>query len=120
VVCHGIPDDRQLLDGDIMNVDVTVFLNGYHGDTSRMYCVGARRLLLPPAARCFSSWALSHADPVGGSTRRSAHRGTQARQGAESRRASNGGPGWRCALPERDEDAGPSRCPCSHPLHPWV
>lgn len=40
VVCHGIPDDRQLQDGDILNVDVTVYLNGYHGDTSRMYYVG--------------------------------------------------------------------------------
>jgi hypothetical protein len=40
VVCHGIPDDRPLQDGDILNVDVTVYLNGYHGDTSRMYHVG--------------------------------------------------------------------------------
>ena len=39
-VCHGIPDDRPLEDGDIVNVDVTVYLNGYHGDTSRMFYVG--------------------------------------------------------------------------------
>ena len=40
VVCHGIPDDRPLQDGDIINVDVTVYLDGYHGDTSRMFYVG--------------------------------------------------------------------------------
>jgi Metallopeptidase family M24 len=34
-VCHGIPDKRALRDGDIVNVDVTVWLDGYHGDTSR-------------------------------------------------------------------------------------
>ena len=39
-VCHGIPDDRPLQEGDIVNVDVTVFLDGHHGDTSRMYYVG--------------------------------------------------------------------------------
>ena len=39
-VCHGIPDDRPLEDGDIVNVDVTVYLNGYHGDTSKMFHVG--------------------------------------------------------------------------------
>ncbi|MCP5404806.1 MAG: type I methionyl aminopeptidase [Pseudomonadaceae bacterium] len=41
VVCHGIPSaDEILKDGDILNIDVTVILNGYHGDTSRMYTVG--------------------------------------------------------------------------------
>jgi methionyl aminopeptidase len=40
VVCHGIPGDKQLDDGDIMNIDVTVILDGWYGDTSRMYCVG--------------------------------------------------------------------------------
>jgi methionyl aminopeptidase len=34
-ICHGIPDSRPLQDGDIINIDVTVFLDGYHGDTSR-------------------------------------------------------------------------------------
>lgn len=37
VVCHGIPSDRKLQVGDIMNLDVTVNLNGWHGDTSRMF-----------------------------------------------------------------------------------
>ncbi len=50
VVCHGIPGDRRLEDGDILNIDVTVILNGWHGDTSRMYAAGtantrARRLM---------------------------------------------------------------------------
>ena len=40
VVCHGIPGDRELKDGDIVNIDVTVILDGWHGDTSRMYPVG--------------------------------------------------------------------------------
>eukprot|EP01025_Chloroclados_australasicus_P015526 TRINITY_DN1745_c0_g1_i1.p1 TRINITY_DN1745_c0_g1~~TRINITY_DN1745_c0_g1_i1.p1 ORF type:complete len:366 (-),score=33.87 TRINITY_DN1745_c0_g1_i1:302-1336(-) len=41
IICHGIPDSRQLQDGDIVNIDVTVYLNGYHGDTSRMFYVGS-------------------------------------------------------------------------------
>jgi len=40
VVCHGIPGDRVLMDGDTLNIDVTVILDGWHGDTSRMYAVG--------------------------------------------------------------------------------
>lgn len=40
VICHGIPDDKPLKDGDIINVDVTSYLDGWHGDTSRMYLVG--------------------------------------------------------------------------------
>ena len=40
VVCHGIPGDRVLKDGDIVNIDVTPILNGWHGDSSRMYLVG--------------------------------------------------------------------------------
>ncbi|RMD64577.1 MAG: type I methionyl aminopeptidase [Alphaproteobacteria bacterium] len=51
VVCHGIPSDKKVLrDGDIMNIDVTVILDGWHGDSSRMFYVGrpsvkARRLV---------------------------------------------------------------------------
>ena len=40
VVCHGIPGEKRLGDGDIVNIDVTVILDGWHGDTSRMYSVG--------------------------------------------------------------------------------
>jgi methionyl aminopeptidase len=40
VVCHGIPGDKALKDGDIVNVDVTPILDGWHGDTSRMFFVG--------------------------------------------------------------------------------
>lgn len=40
VVCHGIPGDRVLVDGDILNIDVTVILDGWYGDTSRMYVAG--------------------------------------------------------------------------------
>ncbi len=40
VVCHGIPGERRLLEGDILNIDVTVVLDGWYGDTSRMYVAG--------------------------------------------------------------------------------
>jgi methionyl aminopeptidase len=40
VVCHGIPGDKVLRDGDIMNLDVTVILDGWHGDSSRMFALG--------------------------------------------------------------------------------
>ncbi|GMU68433.1 MAG: methionine aminopeptidase [Steroidobacteraceae bacterium] len=40
VVCHGIPNDKRLKSGDIINIDVTVIRDGFHGDTSRMYYVG--------------------------------------------------------------------------------
>lgn len=49
VVCHGIPSEKTLHDGDILNIDITVILDGWYGDTSRMFWVGepsvkARRL----------------------------------------------------------------------------
>lgn len=40
VICHGIPDDTVLQDGDIINIDVTCILDGYYGDASRMYLIG--------------------------------------------------------------------------------
>ncbi|XP_008545943.1 uncharacterized protein LOC103570115 [Microplitis demolitor] len=40
VACHGIPDNRPLVNGDILNVDITVYLDGYHGDCSTMFAVG--------------------------------------------------------------------------------
>ncbi len=39
-VCHGVPGDRVLKNGDIVNLDITTIKDGYHGDTSRMFCVG--------------------------------------------------------------------------------
>jgi methionyl aminopeptidase len=45
VVCHGIPGDRRLESGDVLNIDVTVVLDGWHGDSSRMFCAG------PPSTR---------------------------------------------------------------------
>jgi methionyl aminopeptidase len=44
VVCHGIPGEKRLKDGDIINIDVTVIKEGYHGDTSRMFFVGTPAL----------------------------------------------------------------------------
>ena len=44
VICHGIPDHKKILkDGDIMNIDVTVIKDGYHGDTSKMYFIGNKK-----------------------------------------------------------------------------
>jgi methionyl aminopeptidase len=40
VVCHGIPGEKRVKDGDIVNIDETPLLDGWHGDTSRMYLVG--------------------------------------------------------------------------------
>ena len=40
VVCHGIPSDRILYEGDAINIDVTAIVNGHYGDTSRMFCIG--------------------------------------------------------------------------------
>ncbi len=40
VVCHGIPGERRLAEGDILNIDITVIFNGWHGDTSRMFVAG--------------------------------------------------------------------------------
>ena len=40
VICHGIPDDIPLKEGDIFNIDVTCILNGYYGDCSRMVAIG--------------------------------------------------------------------------------
>jgi len=40
VICHGIPDDRPLVEGDVVNLDITVHLNGFHGDCSEMFYVG--------------------------------------------------------------------------------
>lgn len=50
VICHGIPNEKKLKKGDIINVDITVIKDGYHGDTSKMFCVGevspfAKRLI---------------------------------------------------------------------------
>lgn len=40
VICHGIPNHKKLRDGDIINLDITVIKDGYHGDTSAMFIVG--------------------------------------------------------------------------------
>ena len=40
VICHGIPSERVLKEGDALNVDVTAIVDGYYGDTSRMFCIG--------------------------------------------------------------------------------
>lgn len=56
VVCHGMPSDKKLKDGDILNVDVTLVLDGWHGDSSRMYAVGkpkiAAQRLMDVTYRC--------------------------------------------------------------------
>lgn len=51
VICHGIPDQRVLLDGDILNVDVTLYHQGYHGDLNETYYVGDRARADPESVR---------------------------------------------------------------------
>lgn len=51
VICHGIPDKRVLLDGDIVNLDVTLYHNGYHGDLNETYYVGDRAKADPDTVR---------------------------------------------------------------------
>ena len=59
VICHGIPDDRKLEDGDIINLDITVYLDGYHGDCSEMFVAGeldeAGKKLLQTTYDCWIS-----------------------------------------------------------------
>jgi len=50
-VCHGIPGERVLKDGDIINIDITVIKDGYHGDTSRMFQVGNTSVLAQRLSR---------------------------------------------------------------------
>jgi methionyl aminopeptidase len=59
VVCHGIPGDRVLKNGDIVNIDITVIKDGFHGDTSRMFHVGEPKVLAERLTEvCFESmWA---------------------------------------------------------------
>ncbi|WP_196140538.1 type I methionyl aminopeptidase [Aliikangiella sp. G2MR2-5] len=45
VICHGIPADKKLKDGDIINIDITVIKDGFHGDTSKMFTVGKPTIL---------------------------------------------------------------------------
>ena len=56
VICHGIPDDIPLVDGDILNIDVTCILNGFYGDCSRMVCIGKvseeKRLVVATSEEC--------------------------------------------------------------------
>ena len=56
VVCHGIPSDRVLKNGDIINVDITVIKDGFHGDTSRMFFVGEPSIIAERLSRvCFEA-----------------------------------------------------------------
>ncbi len=51
VVCHGIPGDRTLKSGDVVNIDITVIKDGFHGDTSRMFFVGKPAILAERLAK---------------------------------------------------------------------
>lgn len=51
VICHGIPDQRVLQDGDILNIDVTLYHNGFHGDLNETYYIGDKALANPDAVR---------------------------------------------------------------------
>ena len=51
VICHGIPSDKKLKDGDIINIDITVIKDGYHGNTSKMFHVGKTSILAQRLSR---------------------------------------------------------------------
>lgn len=51
VICHGIPSDKKLKEGDIINIDITVIKDGYHGDTSKMFHVGKTSILAQRLSR---------------------------------------------------------------------
>jgi methionyl aminopeptidase len=51
VICHGIPDQRVLQDGDILNIDVTLYHGGFHGDLNETYYIGDKALANPDAVR---------------------------------------------------------------------
>ena len=51
VVCHGIPNDKPLKEGDAINIDITVIKDGYHGDTSKMFMVGKGTILAERLSR---------------------------------------------------------------------
>ena len=56
VVCHGIPGDRALKQGDVVNIDITVIKDGFHGDTSRMFFVGEPSIIAERLTRvCFEA-----------------------------------------------------------------
>ena len=50
-ICHGIPDQRALQDGDIINIDVTLYHGGFHGDLNETYYVGVKAKADPDAVR---------------------------------------------------------------------
>lgn len=70
VICHGIPDDRRLVDGDVMDIDVTIYLDGVHGDTNASFAVGtvdpASQRLLRATRECMEAGiaAIRPGEPV--------------------------------------------------------
>jgi hypothetical protein len=94
VVCHGIPDNRQLQEGDIINVDVTVFKDGYHGDTNATFFVGEW------------VWVCGLRGGVYLKGRRELHRRCTAGLSPRSRRSCS----WDCKQASRHALTG-SRCP---------
>ena len=65
VVCHGVPGPRRLARGDIVNIDVTVIADGFHGDTSRMWIVGGAAVAAPAAVALVRRAGLGRASSRG-------------------------------------------------------
>jgi methionyl aminopeptidase len=65
VVCHGIPDDRPLREGDIVNIDVTAYVDGMHGDTSATFAVGDPTTLDAPTAGLVATTAAATLAGIG-------------------------------------------------------
>ena len=100
VVCHGIPGPRALREGDILNIDHTVVVDGWHGDTSRMYAAGARQRPRAQAGRRHlrGAGAGAEGDPPGRPAGRHRLRDPDARREAPHER------GDRLLRPRRRSD----------------
>ena len=119
VICHGIPDDRALVDGDIVNLDVTVYLDGVHGDTNATFLVGTVDDASPPAGARSPGSASTWASPRCGRGGRSP---TSARPSRPTPRPTGCGVvrdfvghGDRRAVPHRPARSSPLRNPRPRP-----
>ena len=105
VICHGIPDDRALLDGDIVNCDVTIYLDGVHGDCSATFLVGdvdrSRQRLVQVTRECAVEGHRRGAARAAGSTRSAARSRTHAEADGLRRRAHVRRPRRRARVPHR-------------------
>ena len=117
VICHGIPDDRALRDGDIVNLDVTIFLDGVHGDTNATFLVGdvddASRRLVEVTRECLELGIAAVVPGPAVLRHRPGHREPRHRQPLRGRPGVRR-PRHRRAVPHRPADPALLRAPPHH------